>query len=657
MRARDRVKNDTTLRSRVDADAETILALADQLSSEVTAAVTVRVGHDLGTAGTVGAAAAEASVELSQLPRLSLGELSDSAPTPDGLADLEIVEVLGEGGMGVVYSARQRSLKREVALKVVRADSNRPEQLAILLHEARLMGSLEHPGIIAVHALGIDRSGRPLLVMQKVEGTSWQDLLGDPAHPMWTGLGKLSTDRLLANLEILMQVSSTVAFAHSRGVLHRDLKPANVLIGEFGEVFVADWGVAVEKERLAPDGLTGPVGTPSFMAPELVLGDTGAMDARTDVYLLGATLHTLLTGKPRHEGDRLVDVLFAARASEPPVYGDDVPAALAALATRATARDPEGRPASALEFRDEIAEFLRHRASLELTSRGEACLARARSALASRTEATPEAIRAHLVEGRFAFAEALREWSDNTVARAGLDRLLETQFDIELAERSPGAARATLAQLSSSRPDLERRLSDLERSLGEDLREREEARLLVRDLDPTVASRKRTLFVLAMALVGVALTMGMRSFRRDGSAPVVRTILLPGIVAIAITPVAWWLRSDLRRSALNRGFLAIVYALLAASTLVRAIAYLYQTPIEQVMTYELCLVGAAGAMLGITLHRAFYVIAVGSAACAFGAYAVPDWIEAFYVLPFVATVAVSGLARRSTVLESATGRR
>jgi serine/threonine-protein kinase len=630
-----------------EAERSTIRAFVDQrrdIGKDATVRATI---GDLATEKTLASPITGLSIALSDLPAMSVGGGASTPDDDDARADLEIVDVLGEGGMGVVYRARQRSLRRDVALKVVRSDEHRPGQLATLLHEARLMGSLEHPGIIAVHALGLDRHARPILVMKRVEGTSWQELLSDPDHTMWSALGEGASERLLVNIEILMQVASTIAFAHSRGVLHRDIKPANVLIGSFGEVYVADWGVAIEKAHLADSGQLGPVGTPSFMAPELVAGHAEAMDERTDVYLLGATLHVLLTGRPRHDGDDVLDVLFAARESMPPELPSTVPAALSELVRRSTAARREDRPASALAFRAELAEYLRHRGSLELSRQGEQSLSEARAALRSASPDAATKARSLLAEARFALAAARREWPDNATAQAAMERLLETTFDIAMGERAVGAARAALAEMRSPRRDLSTRLDALIDDLGREEADRREAQRLVRDLDPTVARRNRTLFLVFLALAGVGVTVGMRTFRRDGSMPVPRTIALPVVLAAALLPVAWWLRADLAKSAVNRRFLAIVYALFGASTVLRALAYLYRTPIEPLMTYELVVIGAAAAMLGITFHRAFGLIAVGAIACAFGAYAAPDWLEAFYVLPFLAIVALSAFAERS----------
>src|SRR5262249_12200472 len=154
-----------------------------------------------------------------------------------------------------------------------------------LLVEAVITGSLEHPSVVPVYALGCDDAGHPILVMKRIEGVSWKTLAADQHHPAWARIDAAGDDRLVAHLEILMQVAGAVHFAHSRGFVHRDIKLANVMIGEFGEVYVVDWGLAVKMGAAPLSDEEAPlVGTPVYLAPEMLSGDPAAVDARTDVY-------------------------------------------------------------------------------------------------------------------------------------------------------------------------------------------------------------------------------------------------------------------------------------------------------------------------------------------------------------------------------------
>ena len=163
-----------------------------------------------------------------------------SPPPPDLSMDFRRIRVLGEGGMGQVILAHQQTLDREVAIKRTKAEVADASAVASLLIEARIMGALEHPNIVPVHLLGRDGNGNPVLVMKRIEGVSWRDLLLQPDHPVWDRLQLQSRERLVNNLEILMQVCSAVHFAHSRGVIHRYIKPEKVMLCGFGEFYLVD---------------------------------------------------------------------------------------------------------------------------------------------------------------------------------------------------------------------------------------------------------------------------------------------------------------------------------------------------------------------------------------------------------------------------------
>jgi serine/threonine-protein kinase len=161
-------------------------------------------------------------------------------------SDFDVAGTIGEGGMGRVLLARQRSLARDVAIKTLKDDAS-PRDRAALVREARVSGSLEHPGIVPVHTLGADGAGRPLLVMKRIVGVDWETLLRNPDHAAWRTVIGEAGDRLDASLEILGRVCRALELAHDRGVIHRDVKPSNVMVGSFGEVYLVDWGLATAK--------------------------------------------------------------------------------------------------------------------------------------------------------------------------------------------------------------------------------------------------------------------------------------------------------------------------------------------------------------------------------------------------------------------------
>ncbi len=454
------------------------------------------------------------------LPRISLGfdeeRDKNAVGGPPNASDLTIESVIGEGGMGTVYLARQRSLGREVAVKCLRADAHHKRAAEALLREAKIGGALEHPNIVPVHALGQDEDGGPVLVMKRIEGTPWRDLLDRDDHPAWKRLDTPDEERRVAHLQILVQVCNALAFAHSRGVIHRDIKPDNVMIGSFGEVYLLDWGVASRRVKNAPAPAIAAtahvVGTPNYMAPEMVGGYEGDANERTDVYLLGATLHEVLTRTYRHDGHTIEDVLLAAALSEPVKYSPDVPEELAALCNAATSWDATQRPASATEFRHALAVYLRHRGSVALTDTADAAMANIPASVTDEILAGSETHR-NLTEARFGYLQALREWSGNVRARDGLDRCLERMVEREITQRNPDAASALLKEMMAVPQALRERVETLAREIAEQRARDEQARREAKELDSSVSARAR--LVVMIATLSASIYLGIDSTRAE----------------------------------------------------------------------------------------------------------------------------------------------
>ena len=271
----------------------------------------------------------------------ALRHLREAADAPDLTGTkYEIIERIGQGGMGTVYRARDRELAREVALKVIRLPEASPDIAGRMVREARTIARLEHPGIVPVHDVGTLADGRVFYAMKLVRGAPLDAL---PPAP------------LAERLRIVERLCEAVAFAHAHGVVHRDLKPQNVMVGPFGEVLVMDWGVAkvmgdADKSLGAgaaaddaPDTGHGVVlGTPGYMAPEQAAGDTSSVDARADVYAVGAILRDLIQSglrKGEHPARPLRAIIDKAMAADPAArYGDTTTLARDVAAFRADER-------------------------------------------------------------------------------------------------------------------------------------------------------------------------------------------------------------------------------------------------------------------------------------------------------------------------------
>ena len=311
----------------------------------------------------------------------------------------EVGDEIGKGGMGRVLRARDGDLHRDVAMKVIRenvgdAQSSKPGvsprslRVARFLEEAQVAGQLDHPGIVPVHELGLDESGRVYFTMKLVRGQDLSSVLELASR----GEEGCSEARAVG---VLLKACEAMAYAHDKQVIHRDLKPSNIRVGRFGEVYVMDWGLArvlgrpdardlrvreanepisqpVESMREAASMLHTmdgtPIGTPMFMSPEQAMGRADRMGPQTDVYGIGAILYRLLTGQPPYVSpfsavDALQVVRWIKEGSPTPVL-ELAPRAtpeLVAICEKAMARDPSVRYADMSELADELRAFLENR--------------------------------------------------------------------------------------------------------------------------------------------------------------------------------------------------------------------------------------------------------------------------------------------------------
>ncbi len=286
---------------------------------------------------------------------------------------------LGRGGMGVIREVLDRHLSRKVARKELLSSSRpsaggQPSDTQRFLREARVTAQLEHPSIVPIYELGLTQQGRPYYTMRRVRGASLDQLLGS----------RKSLQERLELLGHLIDVCQALGYAHSRGVVHRDVKPANVMVGAFGETVLLDWGLArlqddEEPEPQADEALDGRVdtsgtgrtvdgavmGTPSYMSPEQAWGRTASLDARSDVWSLGAMLYELLCGAPPHEAHDLMHLLEKARSGVVLPAQEREPAAppdLAAIAMKALAEEPKNRYDSAGQLAEELESWRSGRA-------------------------------------------------------------------------------------------------------------------------------------------------------------------------------------------------------------------------------------------------------------------------------------------------------
>jgi len=278
--------------------------------------------------------------------------------------------VLGRGGMGEVLTARDEQLGRPVAIKRLRAQAaaSSPGAVMRFVREARIQGRLEHPAVVPVHELGADGSGQPFFAMRQLTGVTLEDVLARLGVDEPRAQREFTQQRLL---RAFADVCLAIEFAHTRGVVHRDLKPANIVLGDFGEVYVLDWGVAhvaTSSDAKIPevDAIEGGgteagaiLGTRGYMSPEQVAGELD-IDGRSDVYALGAILFEVLTCTPLYQPDEGLLAPFVGVDGTPSVRapGRDIPPELDAICVKAIALDRNDRYATARALGDAVQRFL-----------------------------------------------------------------------------------------------------------------------------------------------------------------------------------------------------------------------------------------------------------------------------------------------------------
>jgi len=318
-------------------------------------------------------------------------------------SEFEITGKLGGGGMGTVYLAKQRSVDREVALKMITPElASDKSYRDSFLREAIVTGNLNHPNIVAVHDLGRSGDGCLFYTMQKVIGISWDRVIRKKSEE--------------ENLEILLKLSDAVAYAHSKGVIHRDIKPANVMLGNFGEVMLTDWGVAVscgnfelssKAIRLTKE--SDIEGTPAYMPPEMLDDDIRRIGPRSDIYLLGGILYEIVTGLLPHKitGGDMIHVIRHNLLQPTDQTGELVDIALKAMAS-----DPDARYVDVKEFQAAVRNYQIHRESIRLTESSD-----------RHFETASGDYRAYAA-ALYGYQEALRLWPENRKADNGLKLLV-----------------------------------------------------------------------------------------------------------------------------------------------------------------------------------------------------------------------------------------
>ena len=317
----------------------------------------------------------------------------DAYTTQDGATQLEsadsrnrytILRVHEKGGLGRVSIALDEELQREIALKeILPSFADNEENRTRFVREAEITGALEHPGVVPVYSLGQFADGRPYYAMRFIRGINLQMAIDD-YHQQAGSRPKIAVGesqlRFRGLIAKIIHVCQAIDYAHSRGVIHRDLKPSNVMLGDYGETLVVDWGLAktLDEDAFSTDVSMAPpiqssqrasststqmgrvVGTPAYMSPEQAAGRLAAHGPPSDIYSLGATLYQLLTGKPPFKGseEHVLGNVQLGRFPRPREINPHAPRPLEAICLKAMSRLPDERYLSAREMAHDLERFM-----------------------------------------------------------------------------------------------------------------------------------------------------------------------------------------------------------------------------------------------------------------------------------------------------------
>ena len=576
--------------------------------------------------GTIAATPPEmltSDVPLPSLPPLI--SRADGEPT----GHLRLKSQLGEGGMGVVMLADQLPLGREVAVKTLKETAQGNDVARALLREAYVLGGLEHPNILPVHMLGEERSGRPLMVMKRIQGTAWSQIIEGKEPVPSEG----AVDSLEWHLNVLMQVCNAVHYAHSNGVLHRDVKPDNVMVGSYGEIYLVDWGIAVS---LTEDGRFDlPVakevrtvsGTPEFMAPEMAAASGKRLGPATDVYLLGACLHSIITGEPLHQGSSLVNKLASCFLSAPREYGPEVPKGLTTIANRATDAKPEQRYQTAEDLRLALAGFLRRRHAAQLTKEALTRLDQLRELVRESSKDDVLGIYNLFGECRFAFRQALREWRENPEALDGMQLALETMAGLELDQGQERAAAALIAELPRPNPDLSRRMKELAQHRSDEVRRVAALEALSRDADVTLGMGARRIlislvgFLFGGAYVGLGMLARADIFRAEYG-----TVTIVAVVYGVYMLIFMKLQGDmLKVNQINRRFTLIMWLAFVSAIFFWPMAWWAGFPFDKALAFNQLQYFILSLCMGVSIEFRLAWAAVPLGVCSVLGVLAPQW--------------------------------
>lgn len=492
--------------------------------------------------------------------------------------------IIGKGGMGLVRKERQKVPNRLVAVKSLIQDT--PQLRSSLIREADLMGRLEHPNIPPVHVVHTDP---PQVTMKLIDGVDFSVLLN---HTPQRGAA------LERALDVIIKVSYALEYAHENGIIHRDIKPENIMVGRFDNVYLMDWGISFE-QAYPEKALQGLAGTPAYMAPEMLCSDPSIWGTHTDVFLMGALLHEVLTGSPRYNGSSLDEVFTQITECFPHRYSPDIPRDLAVICNRACARAISDRYESVVAFRQAIQEHIQHASALALAKAAD----KKRQEIMSHVSSVENLLLLDsryytlAAQARFGFEQALESWEECAIAEEGLKSIMSFLIRRAILVGDFSRAKQLIEELRDE--ELQQELASQCAQREEDARQKESKnqrmQSVVDNLDPTKSFGARFLIQASLTLTLIVMFTLLNIVQYDfGAKTQAERKFYAILMMFSPTYLIICLKyKEIMSNAFGRQALRTIGLGSLAYIFVRWVVYLEKIPYEMTDTFEVLVIALA----------------------------------------------------------------
>ena len=470
-------------------------------------------------------------------------------------------ELLGRGRSSLILTGQQQSLRRTVAFKRSSL-SRQADGQDSLTQEALVTASLEHPNIIPVYDLTWDEEGCPLMVMKQVEGSTWSSYLSQrPAfdNPRWSSW-------LRRQIQVLLEVCKALQYAHKHNIVHLGLKTDDIMLGDFGEVHIIDWGLA----QVLKSGESQPPSNEALPPGELYsLLFSEKLSERTDIFLLGMLLFEVLTGQPPvlcSDSPRKLDLS--------PL--EDKPRLLREICEKAMDPDPEQRYQNVEVVQKALQEYLQHWSSIQISSQAVEKLTLLKQQIQDFDDEQKhrEETDRLFAQCHFGFSQALELWKGNKEALHGLQESIETMIRFYLDQEAPAQVESLLHQLPQENPQLESEWRNLSYRLKVRQNELQKLRQLQKDYDPEVDAQLRRRSPLLLSGIGFVLILGIVVFLWQTTYTLSTEwyMVLDGVWLLSMSFLGWLGRKEWFGTQVNRHLGMILFLDSVARLVLRGFA-------------------------------------------------------------------------------------